>query len=243
MEDEFLLRFLRVSKFDPSEAVKRLQKFYDQQENQLDAFKGCSFSYQKIRNLNNLWISPYRLQNNSFLLIALAGIDYTKFTFAERFYLEILAFNKQLENPVNQICGVTLICDYEGFNFRSLLTYTPGWIRCFMDSLLTVPCRLKAIHIINAPSIFSAVYKMTYPFLPKKMQDRVFVHPNNDNWRSLHSFVPADILPEEYGGKLKHKRLINCLENLETLDERFCKTLKFGSVKTKHCRNSLKFLY
>ncbi|GBN08424.1 hypothetical protein AVEN_127489-1 [Araneus ventricosus] len=84
---------------------------------------------------------------------------------------------------------------------------------------------------------------MAYPFVPKKMQDRVFIHPNNDNWLSLHNLVPADILPEEYGGKLEHGKLINCLQNIEELEERFRKTLEFGPIKTKHCRKSMKFLY
>ncbi|KAF8778027.1 hypothetical protein HNY73_014800 [Argiope bruennichi] len=59
---------------------------------------------------------------------------------------------------------------------------------------------------------------------------------SNDGWESLHSSIPPEVLPEEYGGKLKFDSFINVLENIEELDEHFRKYLRFGYIKTKASR-------
>ncbi|GBO25882.1 hypothetical protein AVEN_192152-1, partial [Araneus ventricosus] len=185
--------------------------------------------------------------------IKFEAVDYRKCTFAERFYLEVLAMYGILENPVNQLCGSTFLFDYEGFDIHGFLAYSPGWIQIFLSFLLrsggtvhefgvpqrsggapshrilqfihlgrssitapsstnpvtpipipafsnnlfescsqvsnrtyltvnhgkrfpwvanAAPCRLKAVHIINAPTIFSAVFNIGYPFLHKKIRER-----------------------------------------------------------------------
>ncbi|KAF8778031.1 hypothetical protein HNY73_014804 [Argiope bruennichi] len=85
---------------------------------------------------------------------------------------------------------------------------------------------------------------MGYPFLPKKIQERVFIHPN-DNWKSLHAHFPADILPEKYGGNLNDSSMLNFIEyfGLENLEEKFHKKLEYGLKKTKHRRLALKVLH
>ncbi|GBM73498.1 hypothetical protein AVEN_6818-1 [Araneus ventricosus] len=37
------------------------------------------------------------------------------------------------------------------------------------------PARIKALHIVNAPSFLQTVYKIAYPFLSKKMQERGYI--------------------------------------------------------------------
>ncbi|GBN31959.1 Alpha-tocopherol transfer protein-like [Araneus ventricosus] len=176
LDDSFLLMFLRVSKFNTQKALLRLQRYYQQCDILLDAFKKCSLPLHRAQSFNHLFISPYRMKNNSLLLIAKnKAVDYRNCTFAERFYLEVLTMYGVLENPVNQLCGSTFLFDYEGFDIHGLLAYTPGWIRIFLSFLLNAaPCRLKAVHIINAPTIFSAVFNIGYPFLHKKIRERLY---------------------------------------------------------------------
>ncbi|GBN93149.1 hypothetical protein AVEN_81574-1 [Araneus ventricosus] len=101
------------------------------------------------------------------------------------------------------------------------------------------PARIKALHMVNAPSFFLTVFKIAYPFLSKKIQERVFVHPN-DHWKSLHSVIPSEVLPEEYGGKLKFDSCINLLEDIEELEDHFHEIFKFGYLKTKAGRESFR---
>ncbi|GBM73496.1 hypothetical protein AVEN_6816-1 [Araneus ventricosus] len=103
LEENFLLRFLRVSKFNTSKALQRILK----------------------------------LKNNTSVFIALGGkVDYSKITYAERLYLDMLAVNGVIENPVNQITGATAIFDYKGFGVRSFLAHTPNWTRLFVETFM-----------------------------------------------------------------------------------------------------------
>ncbi|GBM73485.1 hypothetical protein AVEN_6807-1 [Araneus ventricosus] len=173
LDEKFLLNFLRVSKFDTAKAFQRVLNYYKKFDVLTETYKKISFSLQKAQDLRHICISPYRCENNSFLVLGNCAIDYKKFTFAERFYLEILFVHELMENPINQICGGTYVFDYEGFDIHGYLAYSPGWIRMFLDFLVNIfPCRLKALHIVNAPSLFLPIWKIAYPFLPKKIQTR-----------------------------------------------------------------------
>ncbi|XP_055945305.1 alpha-tocopherol transfer protein-like isoform X2 [Argiope bruennichi] len=236
MDEEFLLRYLRVSKFDTERAIQRVLNYYRKADALIEMYKKVTFPLQKAESLGHLFISPYRCQNNSFLVLGNGGIvDYKKFTFAERFYLEILFVHEIIENPVNQICGGTYIFDYEGFNIHGFLALTPGWN--------VFPCRLKAVHIVNAPSIFSPIWKFGQPFVSKKILTRFFLHTKNDDWEKLHAHISPEILPEKYGGKLKQEELINCLEDLEEMEKKFRKMLEFGFIKTKKNRQAHKVFH
>ncbi|GBM81503.1 hypothetical protein AVEN_227761-1 [Araneus ventricosus] len=170
-------------------------------------------------------------------------IDYKKYTFGERFYTDVLACHNLIENPVNQICGVTFLFDYEGFNIQAFLAYTPGWVRTFLSSFLDAfPFRVKAVYLVNVPTLFSTVYKLAQPFLPKRTQERVFFHSRNGDWRNLHASIPREVLHEQYGGKIKNDDLINCLVNIEDLEKKFLKSFAFGSLENQHRRKSMKVL-
>ncbi|CAL1268628.1 unnamed protein product [Larinioides sclopetarius] len=155
--------------------------------------------------------------------------------------LDILAINGALENqPVNQITGATAIFDYDGFNLRSFQAHTPGWVLMFVETFMNAfSARIKVVHVVNAPSLFLAVFKIAYPFFPKKIQERIFVHPN-DGWKSLHSEIPLEILPEKYGGNMKFDSCINLLEDIEKLEDQFLRIFKYGYIKTKTNRQSFK---
>ncbi|CAL1269982.1 unnamed protein product [Larinioides sclopetarius] len=244
LDGNFLLRFLRVSKFDTSKALKRLEKYYKQNDVVLDALKDTFLSPQKAQGINHLLLCPYRMKDNSLLLIGQRrGLDYTQINFAQRFYTEIIAFNGLFENPLNQICGFSFILDFEGFQFSDLTVFTPGWVRLFTDTVLSAyPCRTKAVYIVNAPTPFRILYRMVYPFVSKKLHDRVSFHYSNDNWQSLHDLIPVDILPDLYNGKVRTGALINCLENKEELDKKFREIFVYGYSKTKQRRQCMKVL-
>ncbi|KAF8778053.1 Clavesin-2 like protein [Argiope bruennichi] len=245
LDETMLLSALRVTKFDTTKALRRIKNFYQKEEKLIDGFRKISMSYHKARSLRHFFISPYRLQDNSLLIMLSAGIDYNEYSLEERLYLECLATCMLVENPVNQICGLNLICDFAGFTFRGLREHTPWKLKWFMDSMLnTLPVRFKRFHIVNTPILFPPLYSIGCHFCPKKIQERIFIHPN-DNWKSLHAHIPADILPEKYGGRLKDSSMLNCLEyfGLEKAEELFHKRLEYGFKKTKNRRLSFKVLY
>ncbi|XP_038606597.1 alpha-tocopherol transfer protein-like isoform X2 [Tachyglossus aculeatus] len=60
------------------------------------------------------------------------------------------------------------------------------------------PIRIKAVNIVNEPRIFKGIFAILKPFLKEKIANRFFLHGSDLN--SLHSNLPRDILPREYGG-------------------------------------------
>ncbi|CAL1268621.1 unnamed protein product [Larinioides sclopetarius] len=243
LEEDFLLRFLRVSKFDTSKALQRVLKYYQNFEIYLDVYKKMSFPLHDAECIKHLKLGPYRCRDNSFLVFAKPAIDYKKFTFAQRFYLEVLSLHQVIENPVNQVCGGTYIIDHEGMDIHGFLAFTPFWVRLFVDSLVfTLPCRVKALHFVNTPSFYPLILKLVFPFLPKKIQNRIFIHAKNDNWSKLHALISPDILLEQYGGKLKPEDLIDCMHNLKEQEEKVFRLFAFGYIKTKSARQSIKVL-
>ncbi|XP_066868448.1 alpha-tocopherol transfer protein-like isoform X3 [Kogia breviceps] len=60
------------------------------------------------------------------------------------------------------------------------------------------PIRIKAVHVVNEPRIFKGIFAIIKPFLKEKIANRFFLHGSDLN--SLHSNLPRNILPKEYGG-------------------------------------------
>ncbi|XP_004630989.1 alpha-tocopherol transfer protein-like isoform X2 [Octodon degus] len=60
------------------------------------------------------------------------------------------------------------------------------------------PIRIKAVHVVNEPRIFKGIFAIIRPFLKEKIANRFFLHGSDLN--SLHTSLPRNILPKEYGG-------------------------------------------
>ncbi|KAJ8867346.1 hypothetical protein PR048_031147 [Dryococelus australis] len=61
-----------------------------------------------------------------------------------------------------------------------------------------MPLRLKQIHIVNEPPIFSAVLRVLRPFMQEKLKSRFFCH--GKDMSSLHRHIDPSCLPEDFGG-------------------------------------------
>ncbi|GFY69697.1 alpha-tocopherol transfer protein-like [Trichonephila inaurata madagascariensis] len=145
--------------------------------------------------------------------------------------------NRVLKNPITQLYGVTAIIDYSGFQYRSLFAYSPRLLHILVDTLQnTLPLRVKACHVINLPFVLSSVVNIVYSLISKKLKSRVFIHPSNDKWKSLHESFSLDILPEQFGGYVKQSDMIDLLSNVEDMEEEFLQHLNFGFYKTKQQR-------
>ncbi|GIY14696.1 clavesin-2 [Caerostris darwini] len=244
LDERFLLKFLRVSKFDSEKALERIKRFYKTQEKLLTSLKSDSIPLTVVRSTPYVFALPYRCKDYSAICVVKMGaVDYSKISFEERFFLDILAIEKLLENPTTQMCGVTIILDFSGFKLSSLLVINPRIVIDYVSDIQnTFPLRVKEFHIINAPSVFRILYQMCYPAMSKKTRNRLLIHPKDDDWKSLLSCIPREILPEEFGGVLPQTSGMNLIGNVEEMENRFCEQLKFGCVKSKQQRMSMKLI-
>ncbi|CAL1268618.1 unnamed protein product [Larinioides sclopetarius] len=170
-------------------------------------------------------------------------IDYSKISFEGRSFLDIISTVNILKNPITQMCGITIIFDFADFKYSSLLAVNPKIAFDYMYYMQKAfPLRIKAFHVINASSVFWAFYKLFCLVMSKKLRRRIYVYPNNDNWKSLHSCIPPEILPEDLGGHLPKSRLIDLLDDVEKLEKETLEQFQFGYKITKHVRMSMKII-
>ncbi|XP_055943982.1 clavesin-2-like [Argiope bruennichi] len=244
MDEGFLLKFLRVSKFDCEKAFDRIKKYYLMQEKMVSLLKNASVPISTIRNMKYTFALPYRAEDNSAVTIARMGvIDYSKISFESRSFLDVLSTEHLLNNPITQMCGITTVFDFTDFKFSSVLAVNPKTAYDYMHTVQKAfPLRIRSFHVVNAPSIFWVFYKLFYPAMSEKLRKRVYVHPNNDNWKSLHSCIPPEILPEDLGGYLPQTQLIDLLEHVETFEKDYLEQSRFGYKKTKLVRMSMKII-
>ena len=86
-------------------------------------------------------------------------------------------------------------------------------------SITACPVRLKEVHIVNLPSVFSTLLKVVQSAMGKKVRKRLTIH---DTMESLmKKFNYRDILPSEYGGKYTTAIIVSeCRKNVESCHQK-----------------------
>ncbi|GIY60503.1 clavesin-2 [Caerostris darwini] len=246
LDEEFLLRFLRVAKFNIVKAFARLQDYHKVQDKYIDFFKNCSLPIAKARKQRFLWILSQRPQDGSLVLISEMGkVDHSNLSVEEMAYLPLIIGETLLKNPSTQKCGMSVIVDASGFQYRNVFHYTPKIIRFYFEVVLkALPIRLASYHVVNMPSIASSLINFCLGFVPKKLKNRIFVYPKGGNWNHLHERIPPEILPEHYGGLLKKSCMVDLLggDGLIEAENYFRELMRYGSTKTKHKRLAFRLI-
>ncbi|GFW96618.1 clavesin-2 [Trichonephila clavipes] len=136
----FLLKFLRVESFDSSKAFERIKRYYGMQEDIIKIFNGSSISIPAVRSSEYFWAFPYRNVDNSVLVVARMGIpDFSKISFDDKCYLDLLITDHILKNPLTQMCGVSFVVDWSGFKLTSFLAFRPVTIFKLLNHMLKNP--------------------------------------------------------------------------------------------------------
>ncbi|XP_039278685.1 clavesin-2 [Nilaparvata lugens] len=130
-----------------------------------------------------------------------ARMDLDKSPLDETFQLGTTVFEIMLQDPHLQITGTVAILDLKDLTLYQqarLATPTCAWhlANIVQDK---IPLRLKAVHVVNQPFYFNAIYAVFKPFLKKKLRKRIFLH--GTDFDSLHKHVDPEGLPAEWNGK------------------------------------------
>ncbi|XP_071041272.1 alpha-tocopherol transfer protein-like isoform X2 [Parasteatoda tepidariorum] len=220
LDKEFLLAYLRAYEFDCDRTAHCMQTYYELVRDNPDYYKTCVLDALPKAYLNPFEISPFRMKDNSLLLIA----QYSELPLTEKVYLDAVSHFYLMQNPINQICGFTVISDVVDLMLSKLPQYANyNWIRLGARAVLNSPCRVKKIHVVNASEGFLSAYKALSPLMPKKMVDMLQFHSDSTEFKDLHEFVPPEILPEKYGGHLKECELINGMKNILQMEDYYRK--------------------
>ncbi|KAL1462784.1 hypothetical protein WDU94_014592 [Cyamophila willieti] len=95
--------------------------------------------------------------------------------------------------------GEVGIFDMKDFTMEHIVVkLTPMVLKKMIQSTKVVPCRLKKIIFINAPSMFDTLVMILKTFLNEKLRKRLYVYSGDHT--NLYQHVPRHILPKDYGG-------------------------------------------
>ncbi|XP_001510973.2 alpha-tocopherol transfer protein-like [Ornithorhynchus anatinus] len=224
LDDAFLLRFLRARKFDYDRALQLLVNYH-----------GCRRSWPEV--FTDLKPSALKEVLDSGFLTVLPRPDPegrhvvcirpdrwvpSRYPITENVRAIYLTLEKLVQSEETQVNGIVILADYKGVSLSKASHFGPFIAKKVIGILQDgFPIRIKAVNIVNEPRIFKGIFAIVKPFLKEKIANRFFLHGSDLN--SLHSNLPRDILPREYGGTAGELDVTAWKEALLASEEDFVK--------------------
>ncbi|XP_064482720.1 alpha-tocopherol transfer protein-like isoform X2 [Ornithodoros turicata] len=120
-EDEFLLRFLRANCLHVKKSVVTVKRYYRMRVTEKDLFTNLLPSeMDQVFASNLVGVLPERDKNGRFIMIIRAGAwNPSKISFVSVFRAILLCFEYMVLSPAAQLCGVSFLCDFEGWGYST----------------------------------------------------------------------------------------------------------------------------
>ncbi|GFY80176.1 alpha-tocopherol transfer protein-like [Trichonephila inaurata madagascariensis] len=182
-DDTYLLQFLRARKYDVDKAIGLVHNYFNliishpEIFDQLDKEKMFKFSSSGFVN-----VLPFRDNDGCLVLTIRMGTWDPEEIKVQLLFCTMAAVIYSFElYPANQICGVRIIFDSEGYSFKQMRCFVPRYIPLIAKALRNcIPARFKSIHVVNEAIVFHSL-------------------PWN-NMEEIHKYISKEVLPQEYGG-------------------------------------------
>nr|XP_048296930.1 alpha-tocopherol transfer protein-like [Myodes glareolus]XP_048296931.1 alpha-tocopherol transfer protein-like [Myodes glareolus] len=201
LDDAFLLRFLRARKFDYDRALQLLVNYHGCRRNWPEVFSNLRPSALKdVLNSGFLTVLPHTDPRGCHVLcIRPDRWIPSNYPITENIRAIYLTLEKLIQSEETQVNGIVILADYKGVSLSKASHFGPFIAKKVIGILQDgFPIRIKAVHIVNEPRIFKGIFAIIKPFLKEKIANRFFLHGSDLN--SLHTSLPRNILPREYGG-------------------------------------------
>ncbi|EDV98913.1 retinol-binding protein pinta [Drosophila grimshawi] len=204
-DDQFLLAFLRGTKFSLERAKQKFDRFYTLQATIPEIFNerrlaDDPLTLDIIRSGVLLRLPQDEHDIGPCVTIIRAGsYDTSKYKFQDiirvgSMFGEIMMF----EDENATVSGYVEIMDMKGVTGAHLFALRPDLLRKFSTYAdEAMPTRQKGIHFINVPSAFETGFNTLRSFFPAKIKSRISVSSDPD---AIFNIVPCEYLPLEYGG-------------------------------------------
>ncbi|GIY29807.1 hypothetical protein CDAR_317332 [Caerostris darwini] len=204
IDDEFLLQYLRVRKYDAARAFTQLKALVALKKKHPLMF--TNFSYDKIlKSIHDKTFTmlPWRCQDGcAIVLIQLDNWIPEEFPVDEVRRACMLYLLQSLRNTMTQINGYKVIYDLKSNPARHLKHCTPENLYLIYHSTQEcVAARYKEIHLVNLSVTFKAAWFIMKHFLTDKLKKRIIFHKTPE---TLFNYFPKAVLPKQYGGDLQN---------------------------------------
>jgi len=202
----FLLRFLRVKKFNMLLAQETLEKYIEMRQENSSWFLNTSLQDPLVNDLINKGVAfalPQRDNEGRRVMITIGGnIDPSYHTAESIVKAIMLTYETMLEDESTQINGFTHIFDESGIKLKHLTIFDPRHLaKLFTICEKAMPMRHKRIHLISLPTRLDYIYDFaTKYFISSKVRDRIQLYKNCNELYDTngHGTLSKEILPKEY---------------------------------------------
>ncbi|KAH8305007.1 hypothetical protein KR059_001280 [Drosophila kikkawai] len=203
--DQFLLSFLRGSKFSLEKAKQKIDRFYSLQAVIPEIFNEHRLADDpqvlEIIRMGVILRIPLDKEDTgpAVTIIRACSYDLSKFKFQDiirvgSMFGEIM----MLEDDNASVSGYLEIMDMSGVTGANLFALQPQLLSKFSAYAdEAMPTRQRGIHFINAPKAFETGFKSLLGWFPAKIKERVSVSSDPE---AIFESVPKKYLPAEYGG-------------------------------------------
>ncbi|XP_050361726.1 alpha-tocopherol transfer protein-like [Nymphalis io] len=203
-DDEFLLKFLRPSKFYAESAFERIQAYYKFRLSHKDYCQDLYPSNIRLAFDHSIIsiLSP-RDQEGRRIMFVESGERWNPrdVPLREVFRGVQLGLEAAMVEPRTQVCGVVVVLDMKGLSFTQIMQFTPSFAKMVVDWIQDcIPIRLKGVHIVNQPYIFNMLFAIFKPFLRQKLRSRIHFHGCDK--KSLLKHIHEEALMKKVGGSL-----------------------------------------
>jgi len=220
LDDGFLLRFLRVSKFDLDKAVDRLEKYFELQKEWPELYG--DFTYKSVQHLLETGVSelmPEKDENGlTTIVFRLSKWDSARYNVHEVYRAAVFLWEFMLLDESVQVHGIRVVGDQGSLSFAHIRA-TPMRVNKMWSKAVDgcYPFRSKGAVMINFPGWFMSIFNLFQAFMSQKMKDRIVLIGRNEPVEKLFQHVPAKYLPEDMGGSVSNKNQADWTSKLKKL--------------------------
>lgn len=204
-DEEFLLIFLRPTKFYPESALALMRRIAEFRKSNAQLLDGLLPIHEEVSFMKHDVVNVLKGRDSHgrrVLVVNVGGSwDPRQVNADQLFRLFYLIHLAAMLEPESQVRGVVVLMDFEGLGMRQVMGFTPAFSMRLLSFIQdAMPLRMKEVHFVKQPMIFNAVWNMFKPFIREKLKKRIFFHGNKMS--SLHKYLAPSHLPSNYGGEL-----------------------------------------
>jgi len=198
----FILRFLRMQKFELKESCEILDKYLTMRCQYPAWFQNLDCQDPALSDLvakGYIFVLPERDQHGRRVIFSrAAAFDPSLYSTSDMMRAHVMTFETLLNDEENQVRGFTYVFDEKSVSWSHLSIWTPSEVsKAFSCCERALPMRHRDINFLNLPWTMSLIFQFAKSLLSEKIRSRFKTHTNLE---SLQRSVDPRILPKEYGG-------------------------------------------
>ncbi|XP_050034338.2 retinaldehyde-binding protein 1-like isoform X2 [Dermacentor andersoni] len=171
----FLLRFLRVRKYNVEAALRTIRNYYRNRNTSGTIFEDLTPSSISEATRRIMMIMPGQdVCGRPIFLFKIGSWDIVESSYVEMHRAVMLCLEHLAKDATTQTLGMVMLFDYANLTPQKVLSINVGLIRRGFEYLQDcMPMRLKALYAVREGFAFDMIYALVRPFLKNKLTERV----------------------------------------------------------------------